>query len=345
KASLQDIAAMLGATIEGDPSTMIDDLAGLDVAGPSALSFFANPKYEQLVYRTHAAAVLVSHAFSPKQSVPASLLRVEDPYLAFTQILEMVAAQMAETGTGVHASAVIETNAVVAEDAFVGAFAYVGPGAIIGPGARIYPHAYIGKGVVVGDNSHIFPHATIYHGCKIGKSCIVHAGTVVGADGFGFAPQADGSYRKIPQLGIVELADGVELGANSCIDRATTGKTYLKAGAKVDNLVQIAHNVEIGEHSVIAAQTGISGSTVLGKGVMVGGQAGFVGHISIADGTKVDAQSGVNKTIKEPGQAFRGSPIQPHRNQLKSELMFRKLVEMEERIRFLESVLQEKDLT
>lgn len=340
KATVQEIALLLGATVEGDAGRVIDDIAGLDQAESNCLSFLANPKYEPLVYSTNAGAILVSREFTPKSEVESTFIRVDDPYSAFTAILEMVAAQQQKVSPGLHPTAVIEDGAVVEEGVYLGAYTVISKGATIGQGAIIHPFCFIGPGATIGAGSLIYPHVAIYHGTRIGANCRVHAGTVIGADGFGFAPQADGTFKKIPQLGIVEVEDGVEIGANSCIDRATIGKTIIKQGVKLDNLVQIAHNVQVGEHSVVAAQTGISGSTTLGKSVMVGGQAGFVGHIQIADGTRIDAQSGVNKTIKEPNLAFRGSPIQLHRQQLKSELYFRKLVEMEARIRSLETELK-----
>ena len=332
---------MIGATIEGDESRSIDDIAGLEQAGPTSLSFLANPKYEPLVYSTGAGAVLVRHEFEPKENIEATLLRVPDPYLAFTSILEFVQSTMNRVVPGIHPTAVVHESASVGSDVYIGPYAVVSEGSTIQDGAIIHPFVFLGSGVSIGKGSVIHAHVTVYQGCVIGENCIVHAATVIGADGFGFAPQEDGTFRKIPQLGIVELESGVEVGANSCLDRATMGKTIIKKGAKLDNLVQIAHNVTVGESTVIAAQSGVSGSTSLGKGVMVGGQVGFVGHLNIADGTKVDAQSGVNKSIKEPNQAFRGSPIQPFRQQLKSELFFRKLVDMEARIRELEARLAE----
>lgn len=339
KATVQEIALMLGATIEGDADKVIDNIAGLDQAESNCLSFLANPKYEPLVYNTAAGAILVSNDFIPKSPISAALIRVEEPYSAFTTILEVVAAQVNQTPVGIHETAIVEDGANVGNNVYLGAYAFVSKGARIGDNAVIHPFAFIGPEVSIGEKTVIYPHVAVYHGTQIGAHCRIHAGTVIGADGFGFAPQGDGTFKKIPQLGIVEVEDGVEIGANACIDRATIGKTLIKAGVKLDNLVQVAHNVQVGEHSVIAAQSGISGSTTLGKSVMVGGQVGFVGHIQIADGTRIDAQSGVNKSIKDPNLAFRGSPIQVHRQQLKSELYFRKLVDMEARIRDLESRL------
>ncbi len=330
---------MLGATIEGDADKVIDNIAGLDQAESNCLSFLANPKYEPLVYTTAAGAILVSLDFVPKSPISGALIRVEEPYSAFTTILEVVAAQIQQTPTGIHETAIVEDGTEIGENVYLGAYSYISKGAKIGDGAVIHPFTFIGPAVTIGAETVIYPHVAVYHGTQIGARCRIHAGTVIGADGFGFAPQGDGTFKKIPQLGIVEVEDGVEIGANACIDRATIGKTLIKAGVKLDNLVQVAHNVQVGEHSVIAAQSGISGSTTIGKSVMVGGQVGFVGHIQIADGTRIDAQSGVNKSIKEPNLAFRGSPIQIHRQQLKSELYFRKLVDMEARIRDLESRL------
>ena len=237
----------------------------------------------------------------------------------------------------------VDPDAEIGEDVYIGAYAYISAGAKISKGCKIHPFAFVGKNVSIGDYSILNPHVCLYDNTQIGKNCILHTGAKVGTDGFGFAPQEDGSLKKIPHLGNVVLEDEVEVGANTTIDRGTMGATRIKKGTKLDNLVQIAHNVEVGSYTVIAAQTGVAGSTKLGKNVMIGGQVGIVGHLNIADYTKIDAQSGVNKSIKKEGQAFRGSPIQLHRDQLKSELMFRKLVSMQNRIEEMENKLS--DLT
>ncbi|MEO0472988.1 MAG: UDP-3-O-(3-hydroxymyristoyl)glucosamine N-acyltransferase [Bacteroidota bacterium] len=339
KYTLKQIAALLQAELEGDPEVEISQVAKIEQGVPGSISFLANPKYLPFIYETKASAVIVSRDFVPQQTIGAALLRVDDPYAAFTSLLEMATAAMAASQSGIEQPSFVHETAELSEDVYVGAFAYIAAGAKIGKGTRIYPNVYVGENAVIGAGSILYPNVSVYHHCRIGQNCILHAGTVIGSDGFGFAPQADGSFKKVPQTGIVVLEDEVEIGANSCIDRATMGETIIRRGAKLDNLVQLAHNVDIGQHTVIAAQTGIAGSTNLGENCMIGGQVGIVGHLNIANRTKIDAQSGVNRSIKEEGLAFRGSPIQVHRQQLKSEVVFRKLEDLYARIRQLEEAL------
>ena len=345
KFSLAEIAQLLGADIEGDPAAEVDQIAKIEEGTPGSICFLANPKYTPFIYETQATAVIVAHDFEATAPIQSSLLRVADPYGAFTKLLQF--AQQAQASqqpdNGIEQPAFVHERAQIGKDVYIGAFCYIAKDAVIGDHVKIYPHSYIGEGATVGDNSVLYPGVTVYHGCQIGNDCILHAGVCLGSDGFGFAPQADGTFQKIPQTGGVILGDQVEIGANTTIDRATIGNTEIQLGTKLDNLVQIAHNVKIGQHTVIAAQAGIAGSTQVGKGVMIGGQAGLVGHLKIADGSKIDAQSGVNKSIKDPNLAFRGSPAQAYRQQLKSEVLFRKLSEMNERVRVLE--LQLKDLS
>ncbi|MCB9230302.1 MAG: UDP-3-O-(3-hydroxymyristoyl)glucosamine N-acyltransferase [Bacteroidia bacterium] len=340
KFTLQTIAALLGADIEGDPGVEIFNVSRIEQGSPGTISFLANPKYIHYIYQTGASAVLVSRDFVPERPVPCALLRVDDPYTAFSLLLEQ-AQKVLTHKEGIEPNSFIASSAKVGEKVYIGAFAYIGEGAVIGNGAKIYPNAYVGDRAVIGEGSTIFPNVTIYHDCKIGKNCRVHAGSVIGSDGFGFAPQQDGQYRKVPQTGIVILEDEVEIGAGVTIDRATLGETLIKKGTKIDNLVQIAHNVEIGEHSVVAAQTGISGSSKLGNYCMVGGQVGIVGHIELAEGTKIGAQSGVSKSWTQPGTVLRGSPAQELNQQLRSEAVFRKLDQMAKKIAYLEKKLSE----
>ncbi len=243
--------------------------------------------------------------------------------------------------TGIQQPVYIDATAKIGEQVFIGAFAYIGEKVVIGNGVKIYPNAYIGDNTIIGDNSSIHPGVNIYHDIIIGKNVAIHAGTVIGSDGFGYAPQADGTYKKIPQMGNVIIEDDVEIGANTTIDRATMGSTVIKAGAKLDNLLQIAHNVEIGNNAVIAAQAGISGSTKIGNNVMIGGQAGIVGHIQIADGSKINAQSGVSKSIKTPNTTVTGSPAFDYTSALRSQAVARNLPELEQRVKALEKILQE----
>jgi UDP-3-O-[3-hydroxymyristoyl] glucosamine N-acyltransferase len=343
KFTVNHIAHLLGAHIEGDAAVEIEQLAKIETALPGSLTFLANPKYEPYLYQTQASAVIVHQDFVPQQAVSATLLRVADPYAAFTRLLEEITPSASTPPAGIDPLAYVSPEAHLGQGVSVGAFAYIAAGAVIGDGACIYPQVYVGDRAKVGARTVIYPQVSIYHGCEVGEDCILHAGCRIGSDGFGFAPQPDGSFKKIPQTGNVVLENEVEVGANTCIDRATLGHTRIGRGVKLDNLVQIAHNVEINPYTVVAAQAGIAGSTHLGSGCMIGGQAGIVGHLRIADRTLIDAQSGVNRSIKQAGQAFRGSPVQPHRQQLKSEVMFRKLEDMYRRIQALEAALTQRD--
>ncbi len=343
KFTISQIASLIQADIEGDAQRDIFQLTPIEAGQPGGITFLANPKYTPHLYTTQASAVIVSRDLVLQQPVNTTLLRVDNPYEAFTHLLETASEMMKRGRSGIEQPAFIADSAKVGKDVYVGAFAYISANVTIGDGVKIYPNTFIGEGVVIGDNTLIYPNVSIYYATQIGANCIIHAGASIGSDGFGFAPKEDGSYRKIPQLGQVVLQDHVEVGANTVIDRATMGTTLIQEGVKLDNLVQLAHNVEIGAHTVIAAQAGIAGSTKLGRNCMVGGQAGIVGHLTLADQTKIDAQSGVNRSIDTPGLAFRGSPIQAHRDQLRSEVMFRKLADMHMRLHDLE--LRMKELT
>lgn len=340
KFTLGQIATLLSAKLEGNPGIEISDLSKIQEGRTGSLSFLANPKYLPFIYTTKASAVIVSEDFIPKEPIEAALLRVKDPYAAFTLLLQKVAEFQQSAKAGIDDHTFIAPDATIEAGVYIGAFSYISSKAVIGKGVQIHPQVYIGEGVNIGEGSIIFPHTTIYHQTQVGAKCIIHAGARIGSDGFGFAPQADGSFQKIPQLGRVVLENEVEIGANVCIDRATMGETRIKKGVKLDNLVQIAHNVEIGSNSVIAAQSGIAGSTTLEESCMIGGQVGVVGHLRIAKGSKIDAQSGVNKSIEKPGQAFRGSPIQLYRDQLRSEMVFRKLADMYKRMEELEQKIE-----
>jgi UDP-3-O-[3-hydroxymyristoyl] glucosamine N-acyltransferase len=243
--------------------------------------------------------------------------------------------------TGIQQPSYIASTAKLGQNVFVGAFAYIGENVVVGDGAKIYPNVYLGDNVCIGNHTVLHPGVKIYHGCRLGAHVTVHAGTVIGSDGFGFAPLADGSFKKVPQIGNVVVEDYVEIGANATIDRATMGSTFIKSGAKLDNLIQIAHNVEVGNNTVIAAQAGVSGSTKLGNNVMIGGQAGIVGHLQIADGTKINAQSGVSKSVKAPNTAITGSPAYDYTSALRSQAVSRNLPEMEKRLKELEKLVQQ----
>lgn len=334
------IAQLINGKVEGNPDTAVASFGKIEDAKQGELSFLANPKYEEYLYSTKASVIIINDGFELKQPVAATLIRVPDAYSAFATLLTKYQEIMQQQLSGIQQPSYIAKTAVCGENNFVGAFAYIGENVKTGNNTKIYPHAYIGDNVTIGNNCIIHPGVKIYHGCIIGNHVIIHAGTIIGSDGFGFAPQADGSFKKVPQIGNVLVEDHVEIGSNTTIDRATIGSTIIKSGAKLDNLIQIAHNVEIGNSTVIAAQTGISGSTKVGNGVMIGGQAGVVGHIQIGDGAKINAQSGVSKSI-EPGKAVTGSPAYDYTSALRSQAITRKLPELEKRIKELEALIKQ----
>lgn len=293
---------------------------------PGTLTFLANPKYEHYIYSTKASIVLVNNDFIPTEQIPATLIRVENAYAALAILLNMVEQHKQKQQTGIDSSAFIAPSASVGENCYIGHFAYVGKNTTIGKNCRIYPQAYIGDDVTIGDNCIIYPHVTIYDGCVIGNNNILHAGSVIGSDGFGFAPEGD-LYKKIPQLGNVVLEDDVEIGANTTIDRAVMDSTIIHKGVKLDNLVQIAHNVEVGENTVMAAQVGVAGSTKIGKHCMFGGQVGLAGHIKITDHVNFGAQSGVISDIKEPTTVL-GAPAIQAKAFMRSSAIFNRLPDM-----------------
>jgi len=333
------IAGFLKGEIEGNPDIKVNAIAKIEEGHEGALSFLANPKYEHFIYETKSSVVLVNKSFVPTGSIGATLIRVENSYEAFASLLRLVD-QARPRKKGIHPTAIIETSARVGSDVFVGPYAYIGENCIIGDGCSIYPHVYIGDNTRLGNNCTLNPGVTIYHDCLLGEGCIIHAGSVIGSDGFGFAPQSDNEYMKIPQLGNVVLEDHVEIGANVAIDRATMGSTIIRKGVKLDNLIQIGHNVEVGENTVMAAQTGISGSTKIGKNCMFGGQVGLAGHIKIADGTKIGAQGGILGDVKEENTVIIGSPAIEVKKFLRSSVIFKKLPEMKVKIDSLEKEIE-----
>lgn len=335
------IAMMINGKVEGDADTAVGSFGKIEEAVAGQLAFLANPKYEEYLYSTKASIVIISETYELKQKISATLIKVADAYSAFATLLEKYQQIQRQQLNGIQQPVYIAPTAKIGENVFIGAFAYVGENVIVADGAKIYPSVYLGNNVTVGENTFIHPGVRIYHDCVIGKNVSIHAGTVIGSDGFGFAPQADGTLKKVPQIGNVVIEDGVEIGANAAIDRATIGSTLIKSGAKLDNLLQIAHNVEVGNNSVIAAQTGISGSTKIGNHVMIGGQVGIVGHIKIADGTKINAQSGVSKSIKIPNTAVTGSPAFDYTAALRSQAASRNLPGLEKRVQELEKQLNE----
>jgi UDP-3-O-[3-hydroxymyristoyl] glucosamine N-acyltransferase len=325
----EQIAGMLGGKVEGDSTTSVNSLSKIEEGKPGTLTFLANPKYVEYIYTTGASIAIVSNEFVPEKSLPATLtlIRVADAYGSFAKLLEAYN-NLRQPKRLVDEKASVSASAIVGKDCYIGAFTYIGEGAIIGNNVMIYPGSYIGEGVTVGDNTTVYAGVKIYSDCIIGSHCTLHSGVIIGGDGFGFAPNSENNYSKVPQIGNVIIEDHVEVGSNTTIDRATLGSTIIRKGVKLDNLIQIAHNVEIGENTVIAAQTGIAGSTHIGRDCMIGGQVGIIGHLHIADGTKIAAQSGVGHDIKEPNTIIQGSPAFAIMDYKKSYVGFRKLPEI-----------------
>jgi UDP-3-O-[3-hydroxymyristoyl] glucosamine N-acyltransferase len=332
------IAGLLQGEIDGDPGAKVSGLSKIEEGTPGTLSFLANPKYIQYIYSTRASIVIVSKEFVPEQPVSATLIKVDDAYGSFAKLLEMYN-QVRRDKKGIETPSFISPSATVGTDVYIGAFAYIGAASKIGNNVKIYPNCYIGENVTIGDNTTLFAGTMVYSDCVIGADCTLHAGVIIGGDGFGFAPSS-GSYQKVAQIGNVIIEDHVEIGAGTAIDRATLGSTIIRKGVKLDNLIQIAHNVEIGENTVIAAQTGIAGSTKIGRDCLIGGQVGIVGHITIADNTKIAAQSGIGNTITEPGTIVQGSPAFSIGDYKKSYVFFRKLPELEKKIQELEKAIE-----
>jgi UDP-3-O-[3-hydroxymyristoyl] glucosamine N-acyltransferase len=339
--SVEQIAGILNGDIHGDTSVTVTGLSKIEEGQPGTLSFLANPKYEEFIYTTKASVVIVNRSFEPRNAIPSTctLIKVDDAYACFAKLLEAYN-QFRVKQPRIEQPSYVSDSAKIGDGLYLGAFAYLGDDVVIGNDVKIYPGAYIGDNVIVGDGSVIYPGVKIYPDCKLGKHCVIHAGAVIGADGFGFAPNQENEYNKVPQIGNVILEDFVEIGANTTVDRATLGSTILRKGVKLDNLVQIAHNVEIGQNTVMAAQVGVAGSTKIGKNVMVGGQVGISGHIKIADDVKIAAQSGIPNNIKKEGEVLLGSPAIPIEDFKKSYFGFRKLPMILKRLQTLEDKLK-----
>ncbi|MCG8477423.1 MAG: UDP-3-O-(3-hydroxymyristoyl)glucosamine N-acyltransferase [Cytophagales bacterium] len=340
KFSIEQIAQMLGGEVIGDKTKSVSKISKIEEAGGDALSFLANLKYENYLYTTGAGAVIVNRDFEPKKEVKTTLIKVDDAYSAFTSILEQYQSYMMAARVGVEEPSYIGEGSEVGEEGYRGAFSYIGKNCKIGKFVKIFPHAAIGDNVEIGDYTIIDAGAKIYSNSVIGKECVIHANAVIGSDGFGFAPQKDGSYKAIPQLGNVVLEDQVSIGANTVVDCATMGSTIIRKGAKLDNLIQIAHNAEIGEDTVIAAQSGVSGSSKIGKNCMIGGQVGVAGHLAVADRTILAAKTGIGKSVSSPGQVLMGAPGFDQKSFLKSFAHFRRLPDMEQRLSDLEKNIQ-----
>ena len=340
KASM--IAGFLQGTVEGNPDTTVSAFAKIEEGRPGALSFLANPKYEKYLYETASSIVIVNNTQALEHPVKCTLIRVDDAYRSFALLLELYASGRQEK-TGREEPVFVADAATLGENIFIGAFTYIAANAKIGNNVKIHPQVYIGENVTIGNNTILYPGVKIYHDCIIGNDCVIHSGVVIGADGFGFAPQADTDFKKVPQIGNVVIEDLVEIGANTCIDRATMGSTIIRRGVKLDNLIQIGHNVEIDENTVIAAQTGIAGSVRIGKNCMLAGQVGLAGHITVADGVKIGAQSGLNANIKKPDSILLGTPAMDYRDCIKSYVVIRQLPELKKKVDEIEKQIEIKN--
>lgn len=335
------IAMIINGKIEGDATASVQSFGKIEEAVAGQLSFLANPKYEEYLYTTQASIIIVNDSLVLKQNITTTLLRVPDSYTAFATLLSKYQEMVTQQLQGIQQPSYIAESATLGENIFVAAFVYISENVKLGNGVKLFAGVFLGNNVTVGDNTILHAGVKIYHDCKLGKNICVHAGTVIGSDGFGFAPQSDGTYKKVPQIGNVVIEDFVEIGANATIDRATIGSTLIKKGAKLDNLIQVAHNVEVGTNTVIAAQSGISGSTKIGNNVMIGGQAGIAGHITIADGSKINGQSGVSKSIKQPNTAVTGTPAFDFTASLRSQAIGRSLPDLEKRVKELENLVKQ----
>lgn len=336
--TIKQIAAMLGGVVKGDTDSKITMLAKIQDAKAGQIAFLSNPKYEHFIYETKASAVIVKKDFAPKKEIAASLIMVDDPYSSFTVLLEEYHKLISFQKTGIEQPSFIGENCTTGKLIYRGAFSYIGNNVKIGDNVKIYPHTYIGDNVSIGNNTILHANVKLYSGTQVGNNCVIHSGTVLGSDGFGFAPQEDGTYKSIPQLGNVILEDNVTIGANTVIDCATLSgdSTIVRSGVKLDNLIQVAHNVEIGKNTVIAAQSGISGSTKLGENCILAGQVGVAGHLIIANRTSVGAQAGIGKSIKEEGQKLIGYPVLDVKEYFRSYAVFKQLPDISMRLHQLE---------
>ena len=336
------IADLLGGKVEGDPNSKVNTLSKIEEGQEGSLSFLANPKYTQYIYGTSASIVIVNADFEAEQAIPktCTLIRVANAYESFAKLLEIYN-QIKNNKSGIHKSAIIEDSAQLGKDLYIGPGAYIGSNAKIGDGCKIFPNVFIGDNAQIGGNTLIFSGAKIYSESQIGSDCVLHAGVVIGSDGFGFSPNQENNYNKVAQIGNVIVEDHVEIGSNTCIDRATLGSTIIRKGVKLDNLIQVAHNVEIGENTVIAAQCGIAGSSKIGKNCMIGGQVGIAGHLFIADGVKIAAQSGIGSDIRKENSIVQGSPAFPIGDYKRAYVHFKNLPELSKKLNELEKLIKE----
>jgi len=337
----QQISDLINGTIEGDAEVAVSEISKIEEAQQGSITFLSNPKYESFLYSSNASIVIVNEDQLVKQPIHSTLIRVKDAYTALSVLLD-VYNQLRFDKKGIEEPSFIHPTATIGKDVYIAAFSYIGPYAKIGDYCKIYPHSYIGDHVSLGNNCIIHAGVKIYYDCILGERVIIHAGAVIGSDGFGFAPQNNGSYKKINQIGNVAIGNDVEIGANTTIDRATLGSTKIGNGVKLDNLIQLAHNVELGENTVIAAQTGVSGSAKVLENVVLGGQVGAAGHITIAKGSQVQAQSGINRSIVEPNKKWAGSPAFNYASQMRIQVTLQKLPLLEKRILELENLINKK---
>ncbi len=335
----KQIADMIGGHVEGNENAAVHAFAKIEEGKAGAISFLSNPKYTHFIYETKSSVVLINEDVVLEKPVSATLIRVKNAYESVAKLLQLYES-MKPRKTGIDPLACISDKATIGKNAYIGAFAYIGENAVIGDGAQIYPHTFVGDGVSIGEKCTLYPNVTVYQGCKLGNNVTIHAGSVIGADGFGFAPNAEG-YDKIPQIGIVIIEDDVEIGANTCVDRSTMGQTIIHKGVKLDNLIQVAHNCEIGENTVMSAQVGLAGSTKIGSWCMAGGQAGFAGHIHVADKTFIGAQCGVISNTKGNGQQLIGSPAMDTKVFFRAKALYAKLPEMYRQIAALQREINE----
>ena len=335
------VGILLEGTVEGNPGVAINHLSKIEEAQSGSLSFLANTKYEQYVYTSQASVIIVNEDFIPSQPVSATLIRVKNSYSAFSILLEKYDEIIKSNKNGIEEYSFIHPTAKLGKNVYIGSFAYIGSNVKIGDGSKIYPNTYVADNVIIGKNVTLYAGVKVYFNCEIGDKSIIHSGAIIGADGFGFVPDGQGSYRKVSQIGNVIVEEEVEIGSNTTVDRATMGSTIIRKGVKLDNLIQIAHNVEIGANTVIAAQTGISGSTKIGENCVIGGQVGIVGHITIANGSNIGAKSGVNNSIKEENMSWNGVPLGTYRDSLKTQVVMKRLPELEKRILELEKIIKD----
>jgi UDP-3-O-[3-hydroxymyristoyl] glucosamine N-acyltransferase len=336
------LAHLLNGTLEGDPTATVRQPARIEEAQQGDFAFLDNPKYESYAYATKASILLVNKTFQPAQPIAATLVRVDDVRSSLAFLLEKFNDIVSPNGAPaqIDEKASVHPDVQIGTQSAIGAFTVVEAGAIIGDNCTIYPQVFLGRNVHIGNNCKIYPGVRIHHNCVVGDNCVLHANAVIGADGFGFAPQEDKSWKKVPHVGNVVLENNVEIGANACIDRAALGSTVLHSGVKIDNLVHIAHNVEVGKNSVMAAQVGVAGSTKIGENVQLGGQTGIAGHLTIADGTRVQAQSGIASSIREPNQALFGAPAIDYNDYVRAYVVFKNLPELQKKVRALEKMLK-----